>query len=434
MDFNNKGPRDVSSFNPLENNSRTRIPEIRIFSPSRHREISKTAIDVNGASLSSTSTSTSKPAAMIPWNKTHDMRMVNLANFPLTCSAYRNCNSSKGNTLVSRSKASVTASSTKALNLLRISLQKSLNKELDAVLQKYLDTFFKPAVDNIRKNNGDNSISEYHLQAVCRQALDEAKKMYFVGNQLETASVGTRSSPQRFSPHLMNLMDVNSDTESNPELKRRRGRITNNSSNCLFSDNESDFEGRENRKRKANGVKKLKTNGRSTPLNGIDKSGHRWDPDRLNTNVKFVLGSKANKSLGFGLTRGRLYTKHPEIFRYIGDMEDRQWLSERGLMPPAGGRAYLIIKEDIEYLMSTDEYRGASGVNPLDMGEGFLVPQFMIEKMKVIMESSRTGKKACSRPSSRNNQIEDQIEEEDHQEEVSVEPTDETTSRQVEEH
>lgn len=350
------------------------------------------------------------------------MRMVNLRNFPVTSSAYRLLNrstaSSSSNNAISRVKSSVTTSSPKALNLLRQSLQKSLNQDLDAVMQKYLEDFFRPAVENIKKNNGETSVSEYHLQAVCRQFLDEAKKMYFLGHnghnhtgqgtreddknhQSLKHDQGRRRSSSPSSLTVNHLADV-SDTESNPGQEgkgsRKRGRFTNNSN--FMSDNESDdrdLDRKISKRRKNNKTPTTGLEGRTSSMSksrnsgdGVDRSGYRWDPERLTTSTKFVLGSKANKSLGFGLTRGRLYTKHPELFRYIGDMEDRTWLSERGLMPPAGGRAYLIIKEDIEQLIESDEYVNAPGVNADDMGQGFVVPQFMIDKMKSIMSNMRS--------------------------------------------
>jgi deoxynucleotidyltransferase terminal-interacting protein 1 len=61
--------------------------------------------------------------------------------------------------------------------------------------------------------------------------------------------------------------------------------------------------------------------------------------------------------LGFGQTRGRLYTKHPELFKYSGDQEDKEWLARHNLMPPTGGKAYLMVLEDIQELADTDEYR-----------------------------------------------------------------------------
>ncbi|RWS21821.1 deoxynucleotidyltransferase terminal-interacting protein 1-like protein [Leptotrombidium deliense] len=120
------------------------------------------------------------------------------------------------------------------------------------------------------------------------------------------------------------------------------------------------------------------------------REGPQWDPNRLTSETRFVLGSKANKALGFGATRGRLYTKHATLFRYIGDQEDKQWLHERRLMPLAGGRAYLLIRDDIQNLLDSDEYKNAPGVNPNDMGQGFTVPETMLVKMRTVMEAMRS--------------------------------------------
>jgi len=61
--------------------------------------------------------------------------------------------------------------------------------------------------------------------------------------------------------------------------------------------------------------------------------------------------------MGFGPTRGRLYIKHPEIFRYSGDQEDKEWLVRHSLMPPTGQKAYVMIVDDIIELSNTSEYR-----------------------------------------------------------------------------
>lgn len=67
--------------------------------------------------------------------------------------------------------------------------------------------------------------------------------------------------------------------------------------------------------------------------------------------------NRANKVLGFGQTRGRLYNKHPGLVRYTGDQEDKEWLAKNNLMPPSGGKAYIMILEDIKELAETEEYR-----------------------------------------------------------------------------
>lgn len=58
-------------------------------------------------------------------------------------------------------------------------------------------------------------------------------------------------------------------------------------------------------------------------------------------------------------------------------------------MPPAGGRAYLLVKEDIEELLES-QYQGVPGVCARAMGQGFAIPQFMIDKMKILMAELRS--------------------------------------------
>ena len=45
------------------------------------------------------------------------------------------------------------------------------------------------------------------------------------------------------------------------------------------------------------------------------------------------------------------------IFQYSGDSEDKQWLYEHQLMPATGGKAYMLLLEDIKDLAQSDEYR-----------------------------------------------------------------------------
>lgn len=372
-----------------------KIPEIRIYSPLQGLAEERTC----GESESR--------------REVFDMRSVNLTNFPLTSSAFKLHHRSHNN-LITRAKSNVTLNPVKSLNLLRQALQKSVNQELDQVMRKYLNTFFRPAIRNIRNNCGEAAISEYHVHAVCRQVLEEAKKMYFSGNHCsgsnQSASPAMPLSELSDSESVANSKkrlkdDLESEESENdlPENGLKVRRVVKKSKRKLVSD--------------ATGKLYSKAKG----LNGnSERSGFRWNPDRLTDTTKFVLGSRANKALGFGLTRGRLYTKHAvrdphpqhlsglqtatyhvltlvsipfvsgqDLFRYIGDTEDKQWLSERGLMPASGGRAYLLIMQDIEDLLQSSDYCGVPGVDASEMGCGFTVPKSMITKMKALMESMR---------------------------------------------
>lgn len=43
--------------------------------------------------------------------------------------------------------------------------------------------------------------------------------------------------------------------------------------------------------------------------------------------------------------------------QYCGDAEDKQWLYDNNMMPATGGKAYMLILEDIKELIESEEYR-----------------------------------------------------------------------------
>lgn len=63
--------------------------------------------------------------------------------------------------------------------------------------------------------------------------------------------------------------------------------------------------------------------------------------------------------LGCGGIRGKLFAKHPDLFRYCVDAEDRDWLIRHKLhyMSQNSGSSYILILEDIRDLLNSDCYR-----------------------------------------------------------------------------
>ena len=49
--------------------------------------------------------------------------------------------------------------------------------------------------------------------------------------------------------------------------------------------------------------------------------------------------------------------KHPDLFKYNGDQDDKTWLYEHHHMPATGGKSYLVILEDIKDLAESAEYK-----------------------------------------------------------------------------
>uniref|UniRef100_A0A8C0UD09 Deoxynucleotidyltransferase terminal-interacting protein 1 n=1 Tax=Cyanistes caeruleus TaxID=156563 RepID=A0A8C0UD09_CYACU len=116
-----------------------------------------------------------------------------------------------------------------------------------------------------------------------------------------------------------------------------------------------------------------------------------WDPSRLTETTTFVLGSRANKALGMGGTRGRLYIKHPHLFKYAADPQDKHWLTEQQHMRAIGGKmAYLLIEEDIRDLAASEDYRDSVDLR-LEELKPFIPPAWMTEKMQKHMETLRRG-------------------------------------------
>lgn len=379
----------------------TIVPGIRIYSPSdkgedtsdsdRSRKAGLCGDRKGAAIFRGTSThllSGDKPN-MVPWLNTFNMRPYNLSCLPSSINYRPSCRSQS--VAISRAKLGCITSSAKSLDVLRQNLQRSINREIDEILQRYLERFFKPGLENVRINNGDHSISEQHIQAVCRQILEEAKKMYhgaYTRGNSPTSDYNVDSG--RNSPSELKLGRF---LHKHQSVMGRKRMVKENSD----SDSETSQCHQLLKPKKKKGRPPLHyqggLSGRSTPsklkTESVKREGPKWDPARLQPTSQFIMGAKANKALGLGATRGRLYIKHPEVFKYSGDQEDKQWLYEHNLMPATGGKAYMLLVDDIRELADTDEYRSSPGLM-LDEIVGFSVPDSMLLKMRTSMLAMRT--------------------------------------------
>lgn len=227
----------------------------------------------------------------------------------------------------------------KALDLVRAALQPSLNAELENILKNYQE-LLKLAAGNIRDNTGE-VVSDEQVNVTIRKALDEAKVLFRTDNK------PINDKPER-----------ESRTGSPFVRKKRRPRET-------------------------------KDDGPPAKSARPEKNMHyEWNPDCINYETEFVMGVKANKALGFAATRGKLYSRHPDLFKYVGDQEDKQWLYENGHLPITGGKACLMIKDNIYDLLKRDDYKNSENTSIEDI-PGFHVSKRMVDKMKAVMRKSQ---------------------------------------------
>ncbi|KAM6927413.1 deoxynucleotidyltransferase terminal-interacting protein 1-like [Xenentodon cancila] len=245
-----------------------------------------------------------------------------------------------------------------SMDLLRAVLQPTFNNDIMAVFMKY-QKFFEKAAQNVKENVGDEIQTDQLIKEACRNVLEHAKQLFPEG---EVKKVGPDVALKRSRP-----ADEDCSQRGSPLPKKRKSRP----GAAMSSDRPSSFS---------------QVKPKPEP---IKREGPKWDPSRLNDGSTFVLGSRANKALGMGGTRGRIYIKHADLFKYAADAKDKQWLAERHHMRATGGKmAYLLIEEDIQDLSRSDEYRDCPDVR-MDELKPFTVPQWMVEKMQRAMEAQR---------------------------------------------
>ncbi|XP_077107785.1 deoxynucleotidyltransferase terminal-interacting protein 1 [Ranitomeya variabilis] len=252
-----------------------------------------------------------------------------------------------------------------SMDLLRAVLQPSINEEIQGVFNKYMK-FFQKAATNVRENVGNQVDPEQLIRETCRSCLEQAKVLFTDRDKAVVKPVLEGSFVKR-----TRIAEDESFLRRSPVPKKRKGRPPGQSS--LYERNSS-------------GLTSLK------PKAGdpIRREGPKWDPARLNDATHFVLGSRANKALGMGGTRGRIYLKHPQLFKYTVDPQDKQWLTENQYMRATGGKmVYILLEADILELSNTDEYRDCRELR-LDELKPFTAPPWMMEKMRKYMELMRT--------------------------------------------
>lgn len=253
---------------------------------------------------------------------------------------------------------------TVSMDLLRAVLQPSINEEIQTVFNKYMK-FFQKAAINVRENVGEEVDPEQLIQDVCRSTLEQAKLLFSSNDKAVIRPTSELAGFKR-----ARQVDEESSQRGSPILKKRKGRPPGNMSQS---------------ERAALGLGGWKI--KSEP---VRRDGPKWDPARLKETTKLVLGSRANKALGMGGTRGRIYIKHPELFKYAADPQDKHWLADNQHMRATGGKmAYILMEEDIQDLAASDEYRSCPDLK-IDELKPFMPPPWMIEKMQRYMETVRT--------------------------------------------
>ncbi|KFD71380.1 hypothetical protein M514_07137 [Trichuris suis] len=274
------------------------------------------------------------------------------------------------------------------LNALRKIYQPAINEEIREVVQRYADQVFAPAVRNVCQNV-DGTCSQQLLHTVCRNVLEEAKQLFPLSqNEGLARKINDRPhrSPaevygehrKRTNAYLQEVPYGNGVCKSESEMSEGSPLTDVSQSRYLNYSN-----------------KRIRTK-LASKIESTNTVLEKWNPSRLTENSEFVLGPQANSALGFAAQRGRIYTKYPSLFKYIGDNDDRQWLIDQKLKRMKnGGKVFLVLLEDIIELASTPECRNNPEVD-LSMLEPFKLPLRILDKVKYAMAEVYNGMKMSS--------------------------------------
>jgi hypothetical protein len=346
-------------------------------------------------------------------------------------SVHRSIATPSSRAAMERARNSILSDPYESLDLLRKLIQEDITKKVGHVMQEFVKDYFGPAVENMKQNllGGDSQnktnepsyCSHHWLENVCCDALEHAKLAFKNLNSFKPIGVDNNNCSENTNIHNVKIIKQECEEVSNNvarACKRKLEQYSAGTSSSSTSVENAPPIKRKNSKKHNFADSSISTNStivRAAVSNSIDNAGDtilitkqgkpvrregpKWNPGRLKAEeTLFVLGSRANKALGLGGPgRARLYTKHPDLFKYsIKDRDEKEWLARQsGLFhagSSVGGKScYVMVLQDILELASTDEYASHPRRRHGELvNAGFHAPHFMVEKMKKVMTQIAT--------------------------------------------
>ena len=262
---------------------------------------------------------------------------------------------------VLRNKCGLPTDAAKSLDLMRQIFQSELTRDLKQVLDRHIRVSFAPAFEHLKSNG--HAVTDELVKELYRNILEAAKAPYLPSdNQI----------PEFVFDLISSRDGAVSDIESEASVV----------STSLPS---SSTQNAQVRPRKRGRPRKVEADsGRSgTPLmrsteNISEVEALKWDPNRISSVTRFILGSKVYRLLATP-PRGNLYAKYPRVFRYVCDENDRAWLMEKHLTTRQSGKIFLMMLDDVIELALIENYYGS--VNDFQKSS-FTVPERLIMKVK----------------------------------------------------
>lgn len=288
-------------------------------------------------------------------------------------------------------KSDMADNTSKSLDVLRQVFQHEMNYEIRQIIDRHLRSTFAPAFENLRRNG--HEVLQSDIDDLCVSILDGAKELYLEKQKLEA----NENNPNVCIPSYTVLKKVSNDNQQLENFKTCENE-DNESDGSLFSHNSRthtasasdifNFESGTRPKKRGRPRKVNIDTGRSgTPLiQGTQpvtaSETLKWNPERIVSETRFILGSKVNKILTSG-HRNHIFSKYTRSFRYMADDKDKSWLFDRNISTKMSGKVFLMILDDC---LEIAQFENALPQAQVDLKRhSFLIPDKITLKVKQYM-------------------------------------------------
>lgn len=284
------------------------------------------------------------------------------------------------------------ASATESIDLTRIVLQPAINHDIVEIFKKYISVF-RDAAENISANMKIEPFTSYATSdelnvenlvfKACSDALEHCKSLFDTRTQIrppkskvpKVQNVGSTKDQQQTTiasslPGWMVMKRVPS-----PDFPWTKRLAKHSPRRSLSPTPRSTKKGKGTPTRRYGSPQ----HGTREPL-----TRENWYPDKLTTETKFIMGTRANKALGLGATRGRIYMKHPDLFKYSSDPDDKKWMVKNNCMLATGGKNTFIMIADNIFDLIENEYKDSPHIMREEL-QVFTLPEFILQKMRALM-------------------------------------------------
>ncbi|XP_049542657.1 uncharacterized protein LOC125955564 [Anopheles darlingi] len=291
----------------------------------------------------------------------------------------------------------------KSLELLRANIQYHFDREIDTIVRRFQQTYFVPAIRNIKENLGEGAISDEALKSVFCTLL-EASKAQYGASQLSSPAGNSLS---RANTPGMELSDSDSSTDNAPAVVGSGGGSSGLSvatsllhqalKRKLPEPNQPDLFKRQyflhgpiyphvhSSNNNSNSNSSISTSFRApSSTSAVTVPATVITPESL-----FILDFKAARALGVPDFRERLANRHPEVLRYCPDAQDRDWLLQQRQVTPLNknGRFFLLALDDVRKLIERNAFEPSTSSGPSAVGlQGFKVTELIYAKIQKLLK------------------------------------------------